>query len=174
MNNCEEERRVAFANGRRMGFWLAKNESKWRKDIQQKERRADVAVMRQQEGALEGLSDVFGRAEESERERDAFKERVKQLVLRKNRERAERRALPAPVSALSAPLAPPPVQPPAPSPAPSARQRLASFYTDERLRTMNKDDARSALRALGGNPRRQGSRDYMTRDEVVEQIRQRR
>lgn len=180
--NCEEERREAFRRGRRMGFWLAKNEKKWRKDIQQKERRKDIAVMREQEGAMEGLSDVFGRAEARAQRKDEKRAELRQRQIEAQAEvrrrlaeiRQERRAIPAPVSALSAPLAPQPVPAPAPSPAPSAQQRLALLYTDERIRGMNKDEAREALRALGGNPRREGSRDYRPAEEVRELIRQRR
>ena len=58
--------RQAFQKGRRAGIWLAK----YGPTIQAENRKKDVGVMRGQDKALEGLGDVFERAE-TEAERKA-------------------------------------------------------------------------------------------------------
>ena len=75
-NNCDERvsearkdayhegRQDGFYAGRRAGVWLAFNGPQ----AKAKARRIDVQAMRRQDVALEGLGDVFGRAEQ---ERDA-------------------------------------------------------------------------------------------------------
>lgn len=57
----EAAKRNSFLAGRRAGVWLAFNGPRARAQ----DRRLDVQAMRRQDVALEGLSDVFGRAEEA-------------------------------------------------------------------------------------------------------------
>ena len=96
MNDDDDERRVkeAFRAGRRAGIWLALNGPRARAQ----RRRIDVGAMRGQDRAMEGMGDVFARAEQ---ERDAPPPRPR----------------PAPVPA---PAPAPRPAPPAPRPAPPA------------------------------------------------------
>lgn len=86
-------RKQGFAAGRRAGLWLAFNGPRAKAHA----RREDVRAMRRQDMALEGLGDVFGRAEEQARRRDIF------------------RRIPRPHRSK---------EPPAPAPAPAERIRL--------------------------------------------------
>ena len=94
MDDDGDERRVkqAFRAGRRAGIWLALNGPR----AQAQRRRIDVGAMRGQDRAMEGMGDVFARAEQ---ERDAPPPRPR----------------PAP-----APPAPPPPAPAPPRPAPAS------------------------------------------------------
>ena len=59
----DRERRAIFRKGRRAGIWLALNGPL----AQKQRRREDIKTMRQQDRDLEGLGDVFARAEEEPR-----------------------------------------------------------------------------------------------------------
>ena len=98
-------RRQGFSAGRKAGVWLAFNGPQ----AKAKARRMDVQAMRRQDVALEGIGDVFGRAERQANLRDA---------IRRMRIRQAQQAPPAPVLAQQV-FAPPA---PAPAPAPPAQR----------------------------------------------------
>jgi hypothetical protein len=89
-------------------------------------------------------------------------------------ERFDREAQPAQASSSSSNVfaSPPIASLPPPMPVDTPRQALARRYTDNVIRGMNKDEARGALRELGGNPRIQGSKEYESVERVKEMIRQ--
>lgn len=111
---CDERimmaRKQAFSAGRRAGIWLAFNGPQ----AKAKARGLDVRAMRRQDVALEGLGDVFGRAEQNARIIDK---------IRRMRSR-QQQAPPAPVLAQEVLAPPAPASAPAPAPAPAQRIRL--------------------------------------------------
>lgn len=80
-SDCKSRCRKAFFAGRRAGLWLAFNGPR----AQQANRRRDMGMMRQQDRNLEGLGDVFGRAED-----EARLQRLREKL-------ARRRAIPRPM-----------------------------------------------------------------------------
>lgn len=116
-DNCDERvaeaRKDGFYAGRRAGLWLAFNGPRARAEA----RRLDVRAMRRQDVALEGLGDVFGRAEQQVRIRDKIR-RLQRL--RQQQQAQQAPPAPAPAPALAREV----FQAPAPAPAPA--QRLPS------------------------------------------------
>ena len=61
-DECEPRVKEAFRAGRRAGIWLAFNGPR----AQAQRRGLDVQAMRRQDRAMEGMADVFARAEQAE------------------------------------------------------------------------------------------------------------
>lgn len=162
-DNCDERidlaRKQGFRAGRRAGLWLAFNGPQ----AKAKARGLDVRAMRRQDVALEGLGDVFGRAEQEASERD----RRRAVLNRIPRPRYVVERAPAPVFAQEV------FQAPAPAPAPPIQRLPSRRELIFELRQSDAPALRERLRGISAQeifdyyktqpPQRDTMRDLATR-----------